>query len=141
MPLTLNSRGHRNSTPPPCPKQCERLGRRWTFEVLDFQNWMRDEIIEWNSRDPNGPPQTSSFNCFVSGLDRRQSRIRLIGYIELDRSVTLSTLNRWFPYAHWAVAHETSEIYIRIIDQDCDVWSVKHHGIAMDEVLANGGPP
>ena len=68
-------------------------------------------------------------------------RIRLIGYIELDRSVTWSTLNRWFPYATWLVANENSEIYIRIIDQDCDVWSVKHHGIPMEEVLVNGGPP
>lgn len=90
-----------------CFDNVEIFNNCWTVDISEVDGWERREITTWNV---NGPPSCQMLfivtGLYIADLSRAKATPRpsLMGYIELDRNVSVSSLTKWFPYIQFLPA-------------------------------------
>ena len=105
-----------------CFDTIEIFNKCWNVGIPDVDGWERREITTW---DVNGPPSCQMLfivtGLYIAELSRAKATPlpSLMGYIELDRNVSVSSLTKWFPYIQFSPAKAKYNENINPIYERC----------------------
>ena len=105
-----------------CFDTIEIFNKCWNVDIPDVDGWERREITTW---DVNGPPSCQMLfivtGLYIAEVSRAEvtQRPSLMGYIELDRNVSVSSLTKWFPYIQFSPAKAKYNENINPIYERC----------------------